>query len=345
MPGHDIIVIGASTGGVEALRQLVRDLPPNLPAALLVVLHIPPQGSSRLPHILSRAGVLPAEHPFDGESIKPGRIYVAPPDWHMMVEPGRIHLSHGPRENRTRPAVDPLFRSAARAYGPRVVGVVLTGGLDDGAAGLQAIKQRGGIAIVQDPWEALIASMPASALEYVKVDYCVPLAEMPALLARLASDPAEREEADRVPRDMDIESRLTASDKALLESTERPGTLSPFTCPECKGPLRELRDGELVRYRCRQGHAFSIESMVAEQSLAVEDALWTALNILEENTQMLQKLIHDARSRRLEHLANRFQKRVGERLEQARLLRQVLLNGRAEAPVESITTEELKQQE
>src|SRR5579859_862936 len=343
-PGHDIIVIGASTGGVEALRQVVRDLPRDLPAAVLVTLHIPPQGSSHLPQILSRAGVLPAEHPSDGERIEAGRIYVAPPDLHLMVEPGYIHLSRGPRENRSRPAVDPLFRSAARAYGPHVIGVVLTGALDDGTAGLYAIKRRGGIAIVQDPEEALIASMPASALEYVKVDYCVSLAEMPALLARLASEPVEQEEAYPVPRDMDIESRLAASDKGMLESTERPGTLSALTCPECKGPLWELRDGELIRFRCRQGHAFTAESMIAEEAEAVEDALWTALNILEENTQMLQRLANDARSRQLDHLATRFAERVEERLEQATLLRQILLDGKGEPPADSITPEDMKQQ-
>lgn len=344
MPGHDLIVIGASTGGVEALMQIVRDLPRSLPAAIMVTLHIPAQGPSRLPDILSRAGVLPAVHPYDGQPIEPGRIYIAPPDLHLLAEPGRVRLSRGPRENRARPACDPLFRSAARAYGPRVVGVILTGALDDGTAGLRAIKRRGGIAIVQDPEEALIASMPASALQYVKVDYCVPLTKMPALLVRLASEPAEQEEAYPVPKDMEIESRLAASDQEMLKNSERPGTLSVFTCPECKGPLWELHDGELIRYRCRQGHAYTTESMVAEQAEVVEDALWTALNILQENTQMLQNMANTARSRHLHRVAERFDQRVSERLQQASLLREVLLNGKALPPVEN-ASDEARQEE
>jgi len=196
MAGHDIIVVGASAGGVEALVEVVRRLPPGLPAAVFVVLHIPAQSPSLLPDILSRSGPLITSHPDDGEKIEHGRIYVAPPNHHLLVERGHVRVVLGPKENRHRPAVDPLFRSAALAYGPRVVGVVLTGALDDGTAGLLAVKRRGGIAVVQDPKDALYAGMPRSALENIVVDYTLPLSDIGPLLKRLVAEQAEEEGAD-----------------------------------------------------------------------------------------------------------------------------------------------------
>jgi two-component system chemotaxis response regulator CheB len=187
--GHDIIVVGASAGGVGALVKLAKSLPADLPTAVFVVLHIPAQTPSLLPDILNRAGPLHALHPPDNTEIKHGHIYIAPPDHHLLIAQGHVHIARGPRESRHRPAVDPLFRSAAIAYGPRVIGVVLTGALDDGTAGLLAIKQRGGIAVVQDPQDALYPGMPQSAVDHVQVDYCVPLADMGALLAGLVSEP------------------------------------------------------------------------------------------------------------------------------------------------------------
>src|ERR1044071_8567923 len=170
MATDDILTIGASAGGVEALRVLVSLLPTELPAALFVVLHIPQDAPSLLPALLQRAGSLPARHPADNTPIENGRIYVAPPNRHMLLEPGRVRLVHGPKENRHRPAIDPLFRSAAKAYGPRVVGVILTGALDDGTQGLEVVKKCGGVTIVQNPEEAIVPSMPLSALRYVEVD-------------------------------------------------------------------------------------------------------------------------------------------------------------------------------
>jgi two-component system chemotaxis response regulator CheB len=205
MAGHDIIVIGASAGGVEALREITRGLPANLPATLFVVLHVPPQNPSHLPAILSRSGPLPAAHAGDGAEFVPGRIYVAPPDTHLLVESGRTHLSHGPTENRHRPAIDPLFRSAARAYGSRVVGVVLTGSLDDGTAGLYQIRRHGGVAVVQDPDDALFPSMPANALEYVGADYRCQVTEIAPLLERLARTPVRADTVDPAPDQLDDE--------------------------------------------------------------------------------------------------------------------------------------------
>ncbi len=196
MPGHDIIVIGASAGGVEALTNLVSLLPGELPASLFIVLHVPPHGSSVLPRILGRKSQLPVVHASHGEPILPGRVYVAPPDHHLLIRRGVIHLSRGPRENGHRPALDPLFRSAAVAYGPRVVGVVLSGSLDDGTAGLEAIKQRGGLAMVQDPNEALYPGMPRSAVETVAVDHVAPISELAVLLDHLAHDAVEDESGD-----------------------------------------------------------------------------------------------------------------------------------------------------
>lgn len=189
MPHRDVVVVGASAGGVEALRELVHGLPADLPASVLVVRHVPPESQSALPRILARSGPLPAAHALDGEELRPARIYVAPADFHMLVEDGRIRLVRGPRENLHRPAVDPLFRSAAAAYGRRVVGVVLTGALDDGTAGLATIKRCGGVAVVQDPADATFSSMPASALRNVRVDHSVPLAGIAPLLDRLVREP------------------------------------------------------------------------------------------------------------------------------------------------------------
>lgn len=332
MPGHDIIVVGASTGGVEALAELVSGLPADLPAALFVVLHIPAQATSALPVILERASPLRAAHAVDGELIRQGRIYVAPPDLHLLVERGRVRLVRGPKENRCRPAVDPLFRSAARAYGPRVIGVILTGALNDGTAGLLAIKRRGGIAVVQDPADAFFPSMPASALEYVKVDHCAPLAQIAPLLTRLAHEPAEQEGAYPLSEDMEIESRLQEMDKETLESVPRPGKISTFTCPECKGPLWELRDGELLRFRCRSGHAFTAESMIDGQSEAVEDALWVAFNILQESAQMSRRMADEAHLRNRQYAAAHFEQMFSDKMERVSVLRQVLLNGKSEIP-------------
>src|SRR6266436_10126534 len=233
MPGHDIIVVGASAGGVKALVTVVRSLPKDLPATIFMVLHIPAEVPSVLPDILSRSGPLVAVHAVDGAAIEYGQIYVAPPDHHLLVERGKMRVVRGPRENRSRPAVDPLFRSAASAYGPRVVGVVLTGALDDGTAGLLAVKRRGGIAIVQDPNEALYPSMPLSALENVEVDYTLPLASIGPLLGRLAHEPAKEEEGYPVSEDMEKETKLADMDLAIMHNNEQVGTPSAFSCPEC----------------------------------------------------------------------------------------------------------------
>lgn len=324
MPGHDIIVIGASAGGVEALRTLVGTLPAGLPAAIFVVVHIPPQGPSLLPGILARAGALPAVHPADGDPITAGTIYVAPPDRHLLVDRGTVRLARGPKENRARPAVDPLFRTAARTYGPRVVGVVLTGALDDGTAGLQAIKQRGGVALVQDPHEALYAGMPRSALENVAVDGVLPLAALGEMLTRLTQEPAADEAAYPVPPDMETEAKVAEMETGALRFEEIPGTPSAFACPECHGTLWELRDDDLIRFRCRVGHAYSPESLLAEHGKSLEAALWAALRALEEAAALSRRMAAQARQRQHFALLRRYEIRAVEQEENAAVLRQVL---------------------
>ena len=203
MANRDIIVMGASAGGLPAFNGIIKQLPHDLNAAVFIVWHVSPYSRSMLPEILSRAGKLEVKHPADGESIQPGKIYVARPDRHLLLEAGRVRLTKGPKENRFRPAVDPLFRSAAYAYGARVVGVVLTGALDDGTAGLWAIKDRGGIAVVQDPAEAEQPSMPSSALNNVQVDYCLPLSEIPPLVVTLTQQSVGEQDGSPVSKQLE----------------------------------------------------------------------------------------------------------------------------------------------
>lgn len=334
MPGHDIIVVGASAGGVEALMTLARDLPADLPAAVMVVVHIPANGTSALPHILTRSGPLPAVHPRDGEAIVCGRIYVAPPDHHLLVERGQLRVVRGPRENGYRPAVDALFRTAARAYGRRVVGVVLTGTLDDGTAGLQAIKTRGGVAVAQDPDEAMFSGMPRSAVENVEVDHVAPLSAIGPLLIRLAHERVEGADAEPGPRAMNQESNIVELDMDAVEGKDRPGTPSSFACPECGGVLWELHDGKLLRFRCRVGHAYSTDSLLSQQSGALEAALWTALRALEERASLATRVAKHARERDHTIVARRFEEQVRESREHAETIRRLLLNG-DDAPQEA----------
>jgi two-component system chemotaxis response regulator CheB len=344
VPKHDIIVIGTSAGGVEALSALVPTLPRRLPASVFVVLHLTPTANSYLPQILNRAGKLPCSQPEGGEPIVPGHIYVAPPDRHLMLARRKMMVVRGPKENRHRPSVDPLFRSAASAYGPRVIGVILTGALDDGTAGLLAIKRRGGIAVVQDPDDAYFPDMPASALEYVDVDYRVPLAEIGALLTRLVEEPAAEEGAEAVSKDLEMEELLEAVDPSTLDITERPGRLVGFVCPECKGPLWEVREGDLRRYRCRVGHSYTADSMLVGQGEAVEDALWTALNILQESAQLSRQLADEARARGHRMVAERIEEKVRVKHHQIETLRNVLANGKVSAldAAETISPDEAK---
>ena len=326
MPEHDVIVVGASAGGVEALIALVSSLPANLPASLFLVLHIPAQSPSLLPGILNRAGPLHALHPADGDTIQHKHIYIAPPDHHLLVEEGIVRVVRGPKENRHRPAIDPLFRSAARTYGTRVVGVILTGSMDDGTAGLLAIKRRGGVTIVQDPQDALFASMPQSAIAHVEVDHVVPLSGIGPLLVRLSHEQAAAQGGYPLSKEIEVETKLAAMDTHESHNGEQVGTPSVFSCPECGGVLWEVHDGNLLRFRCRVGHAYSVDSILAGQTEAVEEALWTALKTLEESASFSRRLANEARNGGKDWLAKRFSERVLEAEQHAAVIRQVLAN-------------------
>ncbi|MBD1921364.1 chemotaxis protein CheB [Microcoleus sp. FACHB-831] len=327
MPRHDIIVIGASAGGVEALINLVKNLPAELPAAIFIVVHIPSHSKSVLPIILTRAGSLRACHPQEGAKIENGQIYVAPPDYHLLVKQGCVTLARSARENSHRPAVDPLFRSAARVYGRRVVGVVLSGALDDGTAGLVAVKQRGGVAIVQDPAEAMFTGMPTSAIENVDVDSILPITAIASRLISLTEEPVDGEEADPPSGDMQMEVDMAKFDIAAANKDKRPGKPSGFGCPDCGGALWELREGELIRFRCRTGHAYSADTLLAEQSEALETALWNAFRALEERATLSHRLLKRARDRQQILSAARYEDQAKDAELNAAIIRDLLMKG------------------
>lgn len=330
MPGHDIIVIGASSGGVEVLTSLVRGLPEQLPAAIFVVLHVRPDAPSLLPAILNRVGVLPAAHAVDGEPIRTGRIYVAPPGMQMCLQRHRVSVERGPRENMHRPAIDPLFRTAAQHHGSRVIGVIASGALDDGTAGLQAVKDAGGIAVVQDPTDAACASMPAHAMERVVVDHCVKASELSALLGRLAREPAPEPDARRQgPLDAREEAEPSL-DRAATGAAI--GVESGLTCPECSGIMREVREGQVLRFRCPVGHAYTSQTMLEAQGETVEKALWTAVRSLEERSMLLDKLAENARARGHDGVAALFDDRAAPLARDVRILRELIARGRALEP-------------
>ncbi|HEY0378496.1 MAG TPA: chemotaxis protein CheB [Pyrinomonadaceae bacterium] len=325
MPTKNIVVIGASVGGIEALRTIAGGLPAEFPASVFVVLHVAPYSPGILADILDRAGVLSAANAVDGERIQPGRIYVAPPDRHLVIEPNRVRLTRGPKENRFRPAVDPLFRSAAQVYGPRVVGVVLTGYLDDGTAGLWAVKQLGGTTVVQDPLDALAPSMPRSAMRQVSVDYCVPADEIAPLLVRLTGAAVEEEGAFEVPEEMEIEVRIAMEDKALDAGVFKLGEPSNYACPECHGVLLQLKEEKRVRFRCHTGHAYSVDSLLSEITEGVEDSLWNAIRSIEESALLLRHMAEHLTESENGDTAEKFLARAQEAERRADLVRQTVI--------------------
>jgi two-component system chemotaxis response regulator CheB len=325
MAGHDIIVVGASIGGLEALRIMVADLPHDLPAALFVVWHIAPESPALLAEILHRAGPLPAWHPHDGEAIQASRIYVAPPDHHLLVEDGRVRLSRGPRENRFRPAIDPLFRSAASAYGPRVIGIILSGALGDGTAGMEAVKARGGIVVVQDPREAINPSMPRSVLAHVAVDHRVPAAAIGPLLADLVYRVAGEGGMETMTERLDIETRIAREDHPLEAGVMDLGKPSPYTCPECHGVLLEITTDGILRFRCHTGHAYTVNSLLAEVSGSIEETLWSAMRVIEEKVMLLHHSADRLRAQGEQTAAEQLQEQAREAEQQVELVRLAVL--------------------
>ena len=325
MPTRDIIVVGGSAGGIEALQKLVQGLPADLPAAVLVVLHTHPTSPGYLPHILERSGRLPAAHATDGELLRPGRILVAPPDHHMLIEREYVRLTRGPKENRSRPAVDPLFRSAAYFYGPRVIGVVLSGMLDDGTAGLWTIKDRRGVAMVQSLEDAQFPSMPENALRHVAVDHQLPAAELGPLLARLVRETVPEVLIPPVPNALEIETRIAMEDSALERGIFHLGELSPFTCPECHGVMVQLREGGPVRFRCHTGHAFSANTLLSELTASIEESLWSTMRGMEESGMLMSHMARHLADIGDAETAARFEAKAQHAHRRARLMKQVAM--------------------
>jgi len=321
MPAHDLIVLGASAGGVSALKGLVAKLPPDLPAAIFIVLHLPAEPGISLAELLATRAALPLSEATDELAIEPRHIYVAAPDRHLLLEPGRMRVLYGPRENRHRPAIDPLFRSAAWAYGPRTVGVILTGMLDDGVAGLWAIRSCGGVTVAQDPGEAAYPSMPASALAAMDIDHRVTLAELPPLLAKLADTPSLPAAPEPAPA-LALENRFTLGDGSIREM-DALGQPSAFKCPSCHGTLWEIWDGALVRYRCHTGHAFSTSALEAEQSDSIRTALASSLRAIEEKAELLRRMT-DTMGDKLPAMKGQYTRRIGELEAHAATLKRML---------------------
>lgn len=311
MPTKDIIVIGASAGGVDALQRLCAALPADLPAAVFVAQHISPSARSVLPMLLDRAGPLRALSPVDGQDIEHGHIYVAAPDHHLLLRPGKILMRRGPNENRTRPAVNALFRSGAIHYGGRVIGVVLTGLLDDGTDGLIAIKAAGGLSIVQDPADAEWPSMPRNALKRDHVDHSLPLDQLGALLVRLV-----REEAGPgipLPEAYRIEDRIAAQEFAVVEpDIVTPGCPSHLSCPDCGGVLNQIETQQEIRFRCQVGHAFTPLGLAAAQTDELERALGIAARTHRDRVKLFNQMNESARSRDLPHAERRWKEAAEE---------------------------------
>lgn len=314
-PKRDIIVIGASAGGIEALIKLLGDLPHNLAASVFIVCHISPYSPGMLPGILARNSKLPVGHGFDREIIQMGKVYVAPPDHHLLIEDGTVRVTQGPKENHFRPAVDPLFRSAAYSHGPQVIGVVLTGSLDDGTAGLWTIKEQGGVAIVQDPNEAMFPDMPLNAMMKVPVDHRVRLAEMAPLLVKLTSESVVEKGAKPVSDKLKIEVDFAKQAPVEFSEMNKLGEVSSFTCPECHGSLWQMKEGGILRFRCRTGHAYSAQTLLSDLSTSVEAVLWMAVRSLEESAELASHLAGHLRQHGQEAAAVAF-------LAQAHLIKQ-----------------------
>ena len=340
MATKDIVVIGASAGGMGALERLVAGLPADLPAAVFIVWHLSPGVRSVLPAVLTKAGPLRAHHPKDGDPIRHGQIYVGPNDHHLLLERGYVRVTKGPKENRFRPAVDPLFRSAAYIYSTRVIGVVLSGALDDGTAGLWAIKLRGGTAVVQDPADAMHRSMPLNALENVDVDYKVPVGEIGQLLGRLTREAAAPEPlfAPRERERMEAEVKIARESDPRLEDVLGFGQLSPFTCPECHGVLTMYRDGNIIRFRCHTGHALSSGTLLEATSEETERRLLDAVRALDESIMLLNQLGEEYARKGNTAAAEQCFNRARDAYERSRPIREAALDQ------EELSTDALRQQ-
>lgn len=321
MSNHDIIAIGGSTGALDALKQAFAGLPADLPAALFVVMHTASDGGDMLAGVLDALGPVSVKTAADGDAISNGHAYVAAGGHHLLVGDGVVRLGRGPRENMSRPAIDPLLRSAALNYGPRVVGVVLSGLLDDGASGLAAVKRCGGVTVVQDPLDAVADAMPLNALAACDVDYRTPAAKLAQTLAQLALEPASPPIA--VPREIALEVEIAAgrpSDTDLIRQIATPVALS---CPSCSGVLSQIAEPSWLRFRCQIGHAYTAGTLDREHDANVEQALGVAIRVLEERHTLMMKMATDAERRGRPKSSQQFRERADDYRQQADMLRKV----------------------
>jgi two-component system chemotaxis response regulator CheB len=324
MVNREAIVIGGSAGAIEALIALVHGLPFDLPATVLVVIHVPAGSQSLLPAILARSTQLPVTHAQHGEPVEQGRIYLAPPDRHMRIRHGQLELDRGPRENHSRPAIDPLFRSAARAYGPRAIGVILSGALYDGASGLLAVKTHGGLAIVQDPYEAITPSMPRSALDMVQADYVLPAKDIGPQLERLVLESIRAEEGNAMD-EVERITRVIEQNFAEQVLNRRAGDTTVYTCPDCGGVLWQTDSGG--GFRCHVGHAYAAESLLVQKSEELETALWASVRLLRERAALTKQTAIRTLALGNEELATRIEEQARFDEQHAQVIRELLESG------------------
>ncbi len=316
-----IVLLGGSAGGVEAASTIIQSLPADLEAAVFLVIHLNPSVPSLLSQILARRTSLRVVSAEDGAEIEPGVVYVAPPDRHLVLHKGLVRLGLGPRENGFRPAVDPLLRSAAAEFGSAVIAVIMSGNLDDGTSGMLEVKRRGGTAVVQEPEDALYAGMPSSALQEVPhVDFVLPVSAIGDAITALVRD-ARTEAQPPAHAEPDIAIGGESPVASFDERDSHPATLA---CPDCGGTLWEWKDAETVRYRCRVGHAFSDEALLAAQTETLEAALWTALRALEESREQATRIADRMDRRGHEQLASRFRRQADDATRRAAIVRDAL---------------------
>ena len=326
MAKRNIIVIGASAGGFEALKKMVAALPPQLDASIFIVWHMSPDIRGILPDVLNKVNTIVAANAFDREPIVTNRIYVAPPDHHLLIEEGLVRVTRGPKENRFRPAVDPLFRSAAYAYGNQVIGVILSGALDDGTAGLWRIKFNGGITVVQHPADAEVPSMPENALREVQVDHAVPVAGLADLLVKLSSEEISVNPKIMKDEKTKIEIDIAAEGNGLIQGSLDIGELTPYTCPECHGVLSRITDGTLTRYRCHTGHAYSADTLMAALTEKIEDSLYSAIRGMDESVLLLNHIGDHYAGDNQPKLASVYFVKARETMERSALVRKAVHN-------------------
>jgi two-component system, chemotaxis family, protein-glutamate methylesterase/glutaminase len=319
MARRDIIVIGGSAGSGGVLRRLLEDLPPDLPASVLITTHVPSNSPGFLAEVLSKAGPLPVTYAVDGQPVERGRVYLAWPDRHLLMMDGCIRLGDGPRENMVRPAIDPMFRSAALWYGARTIGVVLSGMLNDGASGLHAIKKRGGLAVVQHPLDAQADEMPLAALEAVDADEAPPGDELGRVLSRLVG--TEAGESPPPTNGLALEVEIAAGARLGSDQLRDIADAAALTCPDCGGVLSEVRGEKPLRYRCQVGHAQTAE-VISSQSHRVHDALGVAMRVMEERVELVSRMARDARESGRKAVAELYEDRAAEYGHYAQTLRQ-----------------------